>query len=120
MKGTALTAAGFAAYAASAVLAQESCPVTLVPAYPQPVIGAGYTTRLIASGLNRPRSLLFDATGKMLVLEGRRGIRRLGFTDHGSTCVEVAENNVVIADTSVCFIIFSSWTSSCYLMAATH
>ncbi|KXJ96754.1 hypothetical protein Micbo1qcDRAFT_229576 [Microdochium bolleyi] len=101
MKATALTAAGLTAYAASAVLAQGSCPITLKPAYPQPVVGTGYTTRLIASSLNRPRSLLFDASGKMLVLEGRSGIRRLGFTDHGSTCVEVTENNVVIADTSL-------------------
>ncbi|KAH7040306.1 glucose sorbosone dehydrogenase [Microdochium trichocladiopsis] len=101
MKSTSALAAGLACCAASAVLAQESCPITLQPAYPQPVVADGFTARLIASNLSRPRSLLFDASGKMLVLQQRSGIRRLGFTDHGSTCVEVTENTVVINDTSL-------------------
>lgn len=101
MKSTSAITAGLACCAASTVLAQESCPITLQPAYPQPVVASGYASRLIASNLTRPRSLLFDASGKMLVLEARTGIRRMGFTDHGSTCVEVTENNVVIKDTSV-------------------
>lgn len=101
MKSTSAITTGLVCCAASAVLAQESCPIALEPAYPQPVVASGYASRLIASNLTRPRSLLFDASGKMLVLEARTGIRRMGFTDHGSTCVEVTENNVVINDTSL-------------------
>ncbi|KAK7745235.1 hypothetical protein SLS62_009864 [Diatrype stigma] len=86
------------------VLAQTSdCGDVLTPSYPAPVVGSGWTARLIVTGLKDPRGLLFDSSGNLLVVEQEAGIRRLSFTDGGDTCLQVAENTQVVQNSNVGF-----------------
>lgn len=73
------------------------CPNTLKTPYAAPVPGRGWTTRVVANeGLSKPRSLLFDTSGALLVLDSAVGVKRLVLEDHGGTCVTVKETTTVI------------------------
>lgn len=69
----------------SATAAQAAaCPKALTPSYPAPVLGAGWTAQLVATGLSNPRGLVLDSGGGLLVVESGRGIRRFTFKDDGN------------------------------------
>ena len=61
----------------------------------------GFRVELVANGLTKPRGMLFDAEGGLLVVERERGITRLKLTGEGA-CVRV-DGNVerVVEDDSV-------------------
>ncbi|KAF6820146.1 nhl repeat-containing protein [Colletotrichum sojae] len=85
--------------AVSTVLLQgamaQSCP-NLTPRS-QPALAQGYSARLVMNGLSRPRSLLFDKLGNLLVVEqGGAGIRYVKLTDNGGTNVCVASQKQLI------------------------
>lgn len=80
----------------------SSCSVTLTASYPAPSLAPGYTARLVANNLTRPRSIHFDSAGKLLVVEGGSGITALTLTDGGGSCLSVANKQTVVADTGVC------------------
>lgn len=108
MKTTAVLATAEAAAALllylPIVLAQApNCGDVLTPSYPAPVVGSGWTARLIVTGLKDPRGLLFDSSGNLLIVEQESGIRRLSFTDGGDTCLQVAENTQVVQNNNVGF-----------------
>jgi hypothetical protein len=79
----------------------SSCPTVLVPSYNLPQLAPGWQAQLIANGFKKPRSLLFDSAGSLLVLDSGVGIKRLQLTDHGDTCVSVASNQLLVNQTSV-------------------
>lgn len=91
------------AFFTASTIAQSSssCSATLTASYPAPSLAPGYTARLVANNLTRPRSIHFDTTGKLLVVEGGRGITALTLTDDGGSCLSVANKQTVIADTNV-------------------
>lgn len=72
-------------YAAAA--AAQACPSILVPSYSPPVVASGWQAQLVAGGLTKPRSIAFDSTGALLVVESGKGISRHRFTDNGGTCL---------------------------------
>ncbi len=102
MKSTLLHAAALAAgLYASASAAQQTCQNVLVPTYAAPSVASGWTAQLVANGLTQPRSILFDGTGALLVVESGRGITRIVFKDNGGTCLEVAASALIVNQTTV-------------------
>jgi len=76
------------------VAAAANC--NLKASYPAPVLSNGWSAQLIAQGLTKPRSILFDAAGNLLVVQQGSGIIHLSFNDGGTTCLEVAKKTTLI------------------------
>jgi glucose/arabinose dehydrogenase len=93
-------AAGLHAVAAAA---QTQCSNILVPAYSPPVVASGWQAQLVAGGLTKPRSIAFDSTGALLVLESGKGISRHRFTDNGGTCLASNHSHMLVDLTTVGF-----------------
>jgi glucose/arabinose dehydrogenase len=88
----------------STVHAQEDCASNLLQvAYPAPVAADGWEYRLVAQNLTRPRGILFDADGALLVVDRGEGIKRFEIEDNGGTCVSVGEPTVLTDDEDVSF-----------------
>ncbi|ROV87989.1 hypothetical protein VSDG_09198 [Cytospora chrysosperma] len=47
----------------------------------------GWAAQLVANGFTKPRTLAFDSSGALLVLDSGVGVKRLTFTDHGGSCL---------------------------------
>jgi len=92
-----------AAVCSTLAVAQTSCRNVLAPAYKPPVVAAGWQAQIVASGMQKPRTLEFDRAGGLLVLDAGRGVFRLTFKDNGGTCLEVDQSTVVINNTAVGF-----------------
>jgi glucose/arabinose dehydrogenase len=83
-------------------LAQSSCSIaTSSASYAAPSVAAGYTARIIASGLKKPRSLRFDSKGRLLVVESGKGITALTLKDAGGACVGVSSKSAVLNDATL-------------------
>lgn len=96
----------FAVACAAAVSAQTTatsfaCSSTLTPNYPSPSVAAGFQARLVANKLTKPRGILFDNNGNLLVVQQGKGIVSLTFEDNGGSCLNVAQSRDVILDSSV-------------------
>lgn len=87
--------------AQSATSAASACPTVLTPSYEAPVVGSGWTAQLIATGLTKPRSLTFDQSGALLVVQQGSGIVRLTLTDNGGTCLAVNDTSTVVENSDV-------------------
>ena len=91
--------------------AAQDCAVRLESSYPAPVAAPGYNARLIASGLSRPRSILFDKNKNLLVVEAGTGIQRLSFSsDDGGTCLVVGDTKNLVSDRNVRYTPPSAYT----------
>jgi hypothetical protein len=89
---------------APAAVAQD-CAKVLVPSYNFPTVNSGWQVQLVLGGLTKPRSIEFDSTGALLVVESGKGITRHRFSDQGGTCLAETESTVLISQTSVCIIV---------------
>lgn len=98
MKVNALLSVALAAL--PSVLAQ-SCPNVLVPSYKLPRLASGWQGQLVVTGLKKPRSILVDAAGNLLVLEAGKGLTRITWNDNGGTCLSVAQSKLIINDAAV-------------------
>ena len=80
-------------YASSLLLASsaaaQSVTCNLEPSYAAPVMSNGWESKLIATGLRSPRSILFDSEGALLVVERGSGIKHLRLADGNGTCLSV-------------------------------
>jgi len=83
----------------STLAATASC--NLKASYPTPVVSDGWKAQLIVQGLKSPRSVLFDSSGNLLVVQAGAGIVHLEFTDGGSTCLDVAKTTYLVNSTDV-------------------
>ena len=92
--------AAFVAFA-HAVVAQKACSNSLSPANGPPVVAKGYTARVFANGLTKPRGITFDTEGNMLVVESGKGITALKLKDEGGDCVGVAQQIPVVSNSAV-------------------
>jgi hypothetical protein len=90
-------------YTAVATSQDSSCSTILVPAYSHPVVASGWQAQLVAGGLTRPRSIAFDSTGALLVVESGKGISRHRFTDNGGTCLASNHSHMLVDLQSVSF-----------------
>lgn len=80
----------------------NSCSINdLKTSYPAPVTADGWAFRLVASDLSRPRSILFDTNGALLVVEQRKGIVHLVFEDQGETCLTVRKQTTILENDEV-------------------
>ena len=79
----------------------SACPTTLTPSYAPPVVGAGYAAQLIANNLQKPRGLLFDSKGGLLVVQQGGGIVHLTLDDQGGTCLSVSKTTSLVNNTDV-------------------
>lgn len=88
--------------AATTARAQDSCSSnTLSVSYPAPVAASGWEYRLVAQNLTRPRGILFDSDGALLVVDRGAGILRFEIEDNGGTCVSVGEPTTLTDDGDV-------------------
>ncbi|KAH7114457.1 soluble quino protein glucose/sorbosone dehydrogenase [Dendryphion nanum] len=80
------------------VLAQN-CP-SLSASYAAPSLASGYEARLVAQNLNKPRGLLFDNKGNLLVIEREKGIS--AFTvESTDACVSLKDKKTIVEDSSL-------------------
>ena len=84
------------------VHAQTSCSSSISPSYSPPVVAKGYSARIVVNGLTKPRGLLFDSKGNLLVVEQGKGITALTLHDAGGNCLSVSKRGAVVTDSSVC------------------
>ncbi len=68
---------------------------------PRPSSGGGYTAQLIATGLKRPRGIIFDSKGACSWYS-RVLAFHLTFDDRGGTCLSVAKTTNLIDNNDVC------------------
>ncbi|KAL1405958.1 hypothetical protein Q8F55_007640 [Vanrija albida] len=80
----------------------ETCTQNrLHTSYPAPIAADGWSYRVIANGLQKPRSVIFDGSGALLVLESGKGVSRLTFNDSGGSCLAVKDRTTVVANTGL-------------------
>ncbi|KAH8896680.1 soluble quino protein glucose dehydrogenase [Thozetella sp. PMI_491] len=91
----ALLVAGAVAQTAS------SCSSILVPAYSPPSVASGWQAQLVATGLRKPRSIQFDGSGALLVVESGKGVTRNTFKDNGGTCLQLEQSTLLINRTEL-------------------
>lgn len=89
---------GAALYASGAFAA---CDNVLAPSHATPKLAPGWQGQLIANGFTKPRTILFDDSGGLLVLDSGVGIRRVELEDNGGTCLSVSENELIVDDEEV-------------------
>ncbi|KAL2132218.1 hypothetical protein VTI74DRAFT_4074 [Chaetomium olivicolor] len=77
----------------------SSCPRTRLPSLP--IVVSGWQAQLVAGGLTKPRSIAFDSTGALLVVESGKGISRHRFTENGGTCLSSNHSHMLVEMTSV-------------------
>jgi glucose/arabinose dehydrogenase len=87
-------------WASLAILARAATAQTTTSSAAPASCAPGFRVQLAAANLERPRSLLFDAAGALLVVEQRQGIRRLSVREEGG-CVKAQALERVISDASV-------------------
>ncbi|KFA66578.1 hypothetical protein S40285_07309 [Stachybotrys chlorohalonatus IBT 40285] len=91
---TALAAA--ALLLAQGVAAQDECSNSLEVSYPAPVAADGWSYRLVANNFTRPRGLLFDADGNLLLIDAGVGLVHLTLRDDGGSCLSVEETTTLV------------------------
>lgn len=77
----------------------------LKPSYTTPLTGDGWQGQLVATGLSKPRGILFDGSGNLLVVQAGTGILHLAFEDGGSTCLAVSKKTYLVNSTAVRLIL---------------
>ena len=95
-------AAGLLSSGAVAADAASACATVLTPTYsPLPAVASGWQAQLVASGLKKPRSIQFDSTGALLVVDSGVGVVRYTFNDTGATCLQANPQQLLINQTNV-------------------
>ncbi|KAI6778990.1 L-sorbosone dehydrogenase-like protein [Emericellopsis cladophorae] len=84
--------------AAAATAHAQSCSVNdLTVDYPAPEAADGWSYRLVARDLTKPRSILFDSDGHLIVLDAGEGIYRFGIDqDEGGTCLSLGDKETLL------------------------
>lgn len=85
---------------AAAILVAGKCSNELKASH-DIVAAEGWSHRLIANGIKKPRSIMFDSAGGLLVVDSGIGITRLVLQDDGGTCLSVKSKTAVIEDGNV-------------------
>lgn len=81
--------------------ASGSCPSALKPSYPAPSLAPGYTAQLIATNLTKPRGLIIDSEGHLLVVQQKAGITSLSILDVGDRCLKVSQKTDLIRNVNL-------------------
>ena len=75
----------------------SSCTRFLTPTNSiKPTIASGYQLGLVATGISNPRSIEFDSSGNLLVIQSGHGIASLQLEDNGGICVGVKSKKDIL------------------------
>ncbi|RSM14546.1 hypothetical protein CEP52_001325 [Fusarium oligoseptatum] len=75
----------------------DQCKINnLKTSYAAPVAADGWSYRLVASELSRPRGILFDTEGALIVVDTGVGLVHLELEDQGRTCLRVRKKTVLL------------------------
>jgi glucose/arabinose dehydrogenase len=86
----------FLALVGASPLAKSDCPAdTGGPKYAPPVVAKGFTARVLISGLTRPRGMVFDTEGNLLVVQNRKDITAIQLSNDGG-CVKATGKSTVV------------------------
>ncbi len=69
----------------------------------KPTVAPGWQWAVVATGLNSPRSILFDSKGRLITVARGTGVVVLELNDNGGTCVTEKSRNTIIDSGSVSF-----------------
>ncbi|KAL8660626.1 MAG: hypothetical protein Q9202_006371 [Teloschistes flavicans] len=73
-----------------------------VPAlYPAPSLAPGYKAQLIFRNLTKPRGIIVDSSGNLLVVQQQVGITSLSIQEQGKNCLKVSHNTSVIENSNL-------------------
>ena len=90
---------GFSILLIQGALAASTCSTSLSPTNSiKPSVASGYEVALVATGLAKPRSIVFDTLGNLLTVQQGVGIFNLEFQDDGGTCLGVKSSRTVISN----------------------
>lgn len=81
--------------------AASSCVSALQPSYPAPSLAPGYKAQLIATNLTKPRGLIVDSIGHLLVVQQGVGITSLRIDGHGNDCLKVSHGVDVVRNANL-------------------
>lgn len=82
---------------AASAPASSSCGSALQPKYPTPSLAPGYQAQLIATNFTKPRGLVVDGNGQLLVVQQGVGITSLTIRqDQGGPCLHVSQKRDVV------------------------
>lgn len=90
-------------------VAADSCSNTMKVDYPAPVAADGWSYRLVANGFTKPRGILFDNDGGLVVVDSGVGLKHLALKDEGGTCVSVDKQTTLLKNEDVS----GTYSSSC-------
>ncbi|KAM5358919.1 hypothetical protein ACJA88_015259 [Fusarium oxysporum] len=76
--------------------AQECSFRTLETSYPAPVTADNWNYSIIANELRRPRGILFDSEGALLVIDSGNGIIHFELDDEEGTCLQVRKKTTLL------------------------
>jgi glucose/arabinose dehydrogenase len=76
--------------------AQECSFRTLETSYPAPVTADNWNYSIIANELRRPRGILFDSDGALIVIDSGNGIIHFELEDKGGTCLQVRKKTTLL------------------------
>ena len=80
---------------AASAQASKSCASALQPSYPAPSLAPGYKAQLIARNLTKPRGLIVDSDGQLLVVQQQVGITSLRIQDQDG-CIIVSKKTDLV------------------------
>jgi hypothetical protein len=85
----------------TAQTSSSPCAASLTASYAAPSVASGYQAKLVANNLKKPRSIIFDSEGNLLVVESGKGITSLSFKEGENGCVSASGTKEIIGDASV-------------------
>lgn len=91
-----------AAATAAVVADHAACKAnSLETSYPAPKAADGWSYRLVANNLTKPRSIVFDRRGGLLVVDSGVGLFHFSFEDNGGTCLSVDRKTTLVENKEV-------------------
>ncbi|KAI5467649.1 soluble quino protein glucose/sorbosone dehydrogenase [Mariannaea sp. PMI_226] len=74
----------------------DSCSFDLANSHQDLVVADGWSYSLVANKLDRPRGILFDTEGALLIVDSGVGVVHLQLDDSGGTCLQVKKKQTLI------------------------
>lgn len=95
MRSSAASIAGLATLLPSLAIAQSSSCGPAPANGIRPSIASGYTYQVVATGLAKPRGLVLDGEGNLLVVEADRGVISAHTLQEENGCVSISRSSDV-------------------------
>lgn len=83
--------------------AQQCNLKTLKTSYPAPVTEDSWDYSIVANELRRPRGILFDSEGALIVIDSGNGIIHFELDDEGGTCLQVRKKTTLLKKNNVSY-----------------